>query len=419
MVTSLENNTQNRPAKILIISGYTPPATNGSGLMMYNLLTYFPEKSFAFLTESIDTNESLSQYRLDVPYYCYGDKLTSLNFNTKDGGILPYLRRVVKNTPVIKLFSQLLYIPYFVTKIVKLGKVAIKIEKPTQLVGYSDFGANLCATYILHKITGVPFSVYMYDAYVDNKLPFFFKQLAKILEPRLFKNAKHIFVMCDPLKQHYAKKYSRDDITVIYNSLIDMDKKVDRIEKKEKDIFTIAYVGNVYWAQLGALNNLIRALDGLSDIPVHLVLYTSHTQKHLHDLGIFESKNTHFNTCLPDEVPTVLASVDLVFIGLSFDSKYPLLINTSSPGRLCDFLRSDTPILVHAPADSFLTTYAKEKDFAFVVDNNSTENLISEIRIILRRKDLCINKTQNARNVGKLNHTAKNNSEIYFNTLTR
>lgn len=408
-------NTNSQEFKALIISGYTPPATNGSGLMMYNLLTYFPKNSYAFLTETIDERASLSKYRLPVPYYCYGNNLTSLSFDVTKGGTLTHIRKFIKNSPFAKFLSQFFYIPYLIYKIVSKGKTAIQKEKPTILIGYSDFGANLCATYILHKITKIPFALYMYDAYADNKLPFVFSFLAKILEPKLFKEAKHVFVMCDKLEEHYKNKYKKKDIHIIYNSLIDMDVFVPKNKTQKK--FTIAYIGNVYWAQINALYNLINAVKELKDLPVSLTLYTSHTKTHLFELGVYEDEYINFTTCLPEEVPSVLANIDLVFVGLSFETKYPILINTSSPGRLCDFLRSDTPILVHAPKDSFLTTYAKKYDFAFIEDENNPHKLAETIHSIIDNPEEQKIKIKNAQNIGKINHSAVKAATIYYNVL--
>jgi hypothetical protein len=411
-----KTNTTNRK-KILIISGYTPPATNGSGLMMYNLLKFFPEKSFAFLTEGIDTNPLLDAYRFDVPYYCYGDSITSIGVEVRQSNsYLRQLGKLVKRSSTVKFLGQFFFIPYSIFKIVKVGKDAIKREKPTILVGYSDFGANLCATYILHKITKVPFALFMYDAYTDNRLPFAFKMLSKFLEPKLFNNAKHIFVMCDPLKDLYVKKYNRQDITVIYNSLVDMELRFPDT-KKEDSPFTIVYLGNVYWAQINALRNLLHALSNIHDIPIILKMYTSHSASHLHGLGIHENAHIEFTTCLPEEVPHVLAEADLAFAGLSFDTEYPILINTSSPGRLCDFLRSNTPILIHAPSESFLTTYAKKHEFAHVVDVNDSKLLAEKIRHITHNKKESLLMVKKAQEIGIHNHGAKKNAHTYYTKL--
>lgn len=405
--------------KILIISGYTPPAASGSGLMMYNLLKFFPDKSFAFLTEGIDTNPSLDPYRFDVPYYCYGDSITSIGINVrKQNSFFLQIEKLIKRNKVVKFFGQFIFVPYFIFKIVKVGRIAIEKERPTVLVGYSDFGANLCATYILHKITKTPFALFMYDAYTDNRLPFVFKVLSKILEPKLFKEAKHVFVMCDPLKELYIKKYKRHDITIIYNSLVDMESRVPNtfIEKKP---FTILYLGNVYWAQINTLKNLLQAIDNLKEESIVLKMYTSHTKGHLNSLGIHESSQVEFTTCLPEEVPQILSEADLAFVGLSFDTEYPILINTSSPGRLCDFLRSNTPILVHAPPESFLTTYAKKYSFAYVVDKNDPKLLSEKIHYVMKHKHESVNMVLRAQHVGITNHNAETNAQIYYSTLTK
>ncbi len=415
---SLTNKEEDRK-KILIISGYTPPATNGSGLMMYNLLKFFPDRSFAFLTEGIDNNPSLDQYRFDVPYYCYGDSITSIGVEIRHTSSLRVsIGRFIKKNATIKFLGQFLFVPYFILRIVKTGRVAIQKEKPSILVGYSDFGANLCATYILHKITGIPFALFMYDAYADNRLPFAFKMLSKILEPKLFKNAKHIFVMCDPLKDLYVKKYKRHDITIIYNSLVDMEFRLPDAPKGERP-FTIVYLGNVYWAQINALRNLLQAIQTLKEQHIKLKMYTSHTKEHLNSLGVYESEQIEFTTCLPEEVPKVLSEADLAFVGLSFDTEYPILINTSSPGRLCDFLRSNTPILVHAPSDSFLTTYAKKHAFAYVVDENDSEILTEKIRYILHDRYESKAMVSRAQHIGFTNHNAEKSAHTYYSLLTK
>lgn len=408
--------------KALIISPYAPPAANGSGLMIYNLLRYFPEDSFAVLTEHQDDNPVIAHTKLRATYYYYGNHITSTFTSAENTNTKKTLQQKVKDhARKVPFLSALLQIPFFsytVIKIVRAGLIAIKNEKPTMLVGYSDIGPCLVATYILHRITKVPFSLYFYDMYLGNKLPYVYNKMAQFFEPKLFKRVSHVFVMCGPLYRHYKEKYHPKSIEIIYNSLIDMSPSPLQRERKEGDSLTILYLGNVYWAQEGALKNLIQAIGNINDIKIKLLLYTSASKTHLESLNIRESDIVHIDTCLPEEVPQVLAQSDIAFAGLSFDTPWPNLINTSSPGRLCDFLRSNTPILIHAPSESFLTSYARERDFAFVVDSNNVAALEKTIREIYNSdKSIISSKVKNAQLAGIENHTAKTSSEQYYKVL--
>jgi glycosyltransferase involved in cell wall biosynthesis len=51
---------------------------------------------------------------------------------------------------------------------------------------------------------------------------------------------------------------------------------------------------------------------------------------------------------------------DLLFLPLSFDCEFPELIRTSAPGKFGEYLASGTPVLVHAPADSFPVTFVRQ-----------------------------------------------------------
>ncbi len=417
METSTHKNTQ---PKILVVSGYTPPATNGSGLMMFNLLSQFPAHSLALVTEGLDTNPAIAHLVLPAPYYTYGDSLTSFDIKKEAKTALGTLKNILKKIPVIKTISSFLFLVYLVRKIVNKGLEAVEKESPTMLVGYSDVGANLIATYILHKKTGIPFSLFFYDMYKGNKLAFPFRVAAYFFEPKLLKEAKHIFVMCDPLQEHYQKKYNRNDITIIYNSLLPENSTAQEkeISLTTRDTLRIAYLGNIYWAQEQALLNLVKAIKEITEIPVALTIYTYNPKEHLSKLGIHEDTTTHITKCLPEEVSQVLTMSDIAFVGLSFDTQYPLLINTSSPGRLCDFLRSNTPILIHSPKNSFISMYAKKNNFAYVVDENNVEKLKQEILTIATSKEESLRKVKNAHITYEKNHNARHNAVLYYNILT-
>lgn len=391
--------------KTLVISAYAPPSGSGSGLMMYFLLKYLPQSDLAILTSEENLDSKLQEYRLEVPYYYYENKILAVKFNDRQESILQKIKRAIKNFWLTKFFAQIVLWLTIPLRIVSLGRRAVKEKGIEILLGYSDWGLVLFSVYLLHKITNKPFALHFYDMYVGNKMPWFFKLVSLWLEPRLFQEASQISVMCEELKEHYEKKYNRK-ILVIHNS-IDFALKPPNLPNLPGPEFKIIFLGNIYWAQEDAVKNVVEAINQLSDIPVKLVLYTPHSKEYMHSIGIWENKKIIFNFCAPQEVAGVMANSDLLLVALSFKTKFPQLINTSSPGKLCEYLISGRPILIHAPPDSYMSKYAKACNFAYVADFGEINELKTVIRkaYVGRGKDE--NLVSNAFHLAVKNHLAQ------------
>lgn len=374
--------------KTLIISPYAPPSTSGSGLMIYNLLSFFPKDKLVILTGENNQDPKLQKYRLPVPYYYYGGEVLALKFNTRQETFLERFKRTVKNFWPTKFFAQFLVLLILPWKMFSTGKKAIREQKIEQLLAYSDFGPNLLASYWLHKKTKKPLVLHFYDMYAGNKMSIIFKLLSNWLEPKLFASAKSISVMCEELQEHYEKKYGRS-ITVVHNSIIFDETVLPSPSRSSNKVFRIVFMGNIYWAQQQAVRNLVQAVEGLSrEHQIDLRLYTPHSGKYLAEIGIKQSGRVKFDYCLPDEVGRVMVDADCLFVGLSFNSKYSKLINTSSPGKLGEYLISGRPILIHAPVESFLTKHAYKNGFGLVVGEDSVEKLKQAILQLVTRHKL-------------------------------
>lgn len=400
--------------KFLIISTYAPPAIGGGSLMMYNLLRYFPKDSFCILTSHFGIDKQANKTGwLNVKYFFFDTPLLTPVLQ-REKTFFQKLKVLLKNFPITKFLAQIFLVFYLSINSVRLGKKIIRKEKIEILLGYSDYGPTLFSTYLLHKITKKPFFLCFYDLYYGNKFPLVFRTLAYFLEPKLFKNAEKIFVMCEALQEYYQKKYKRE-IFVIHNSIpAHFEKpKTDEVIINQFEPYKIIYTGNIYWAQLDAIKNLIRAVEELQSSKVQLYLYTPHDRAYLKRQGIFESKNVIFATGLHQEMPEIQKSADILYVSLAFNTGYPLLINTSSPGKTSEYLVSGKPILVHAPKEYYIAKYAKKHNFALVVDEENIEKLKEAIVELIHNKTLKKKLIFNARQTALLNHDAKKNSKIF------
>lgn len=398
--------------KFLIISSYAPPAISGTPLRMYNLLEYFPENSFCILTShfGID-NRVIEKGRWLKVNYFYFDTPKFTTIPQKEETCFQKIKKFVKKYSLLKSLVQLFFWGYMPFNIVKRGKKIIQEENIELLLGYSDYGPALFSTYLLHKITKKPYFLYFYDLYYGNNFSFPYRILAYFLEPKLFESAEKIFVMSKGLQDYYQKKYKRKMI-LIRNS-IPIPKSKPELKTNSREPYKIIFTGTISWLPVGAIKNLIKAINRLKKPKVQLWLYTPHNKKFLNDQGIFESEKIIFDTALPSEILEIQRSADMLFIPLSFKTRYPLTINTSSPAKTCEYLISGRPILIHAPAGSDIAKYAKKHKFALVVDEENVEKLKQAIKRLVFDKELIKQLVNNAWQTAILNHNAKLTSQKF------
>jgi glycosyltransferase involved in cell wall biosynthesis len=70
----------------------------------------------------------------------------------------------------------------------------------------------------------------------------------------------------------------------------------------------------------------------------------------------------------------------MLYLPLAFDTPWKDEIRTVYPTKAVEYLVSGTPILLHAPADSYTAQEARELGWALVVDRPDTPALQDAIR---------------------------------------
>lgn len=83
---------------------------------------------------------------------------------------------------------------------------------------------------------------------------------------------------------------------------------------------------------------------------------------------------------------------------------------------MADYLIAGRPILIHAPASTFLVKYARENNFAEVVDKEEKELLKKAIIKLIMNKKYSDELVTNAKKTFYKNHNAVDNS-IKFEKL--
>jgi len=419
--------------KILIISSYAPPSVMGAPQNIYNILRDFPKGSYCILTSfyNIDNISAKTGTWLKEKYIFYDNTSASGSLKTHSEItkerpsrlILNKLKHLVKRLWFLGALGGIFIILSQIIMIIRAGTKAIKKEEIEIMLGFSDYGPTMISTYFLHKITKKPYYIFLFDIYKNNFYPVFPAGfLANIFEPKILKNAEKIIVTNEATLNYYAQIYGeeiRKKITIIYNSTFPKSYLKLHTEYNPKPPYTILYTGRISWPQIRSLKNLIKALEQINDIDVKLEIYCPNPKDYLKKISIIESKKVKISIAPPQKMPEIQTQADILFLPLSWHTKSQKIIDTATPGKLADYLISNRPILIHAPTSTFLVKYAKENNFALVVDEENIEKLKSAIKTLLSDKTFTKRLIENAKATFFKNHDANKNFKIFENLFLK
>lgn len=447
--------------KIMFISSYAPPGLAGAPQFMYKLISTLPLESYTILTSfyNIDNISAKIGSWLPGEYVFYDNpgatktarqqqeikpeevatnptvKLKRFLRNTLlfsvwvkaplsaavKMDLVARLKRLLKRNSLVKTLLGAPLILGQLSLIIHQGCRVAKEKKPDILIGFSDYGPALVGTYYIHQATGIPFYIYLFDIYKGNLFPLTGKLLASIYEPRLLKKATKIIVTNEGTKDFYCQRYGNkiaDKIVVLYNSADPKPFLELQTPYQPKSPYTILFPGNIYWPQIRSMQNLIRALDQLNDLDIRFKIYTPHPKEYLKSVGL-DSPKIDLSVVPNSEMPKIQSQADILFLPLSWHTKSPEIINTATPGKLTEYLIGGRPILIHAPKESHLVAYAKENDFALVVDEENVDQLATAIRRLLTDIPYAEQLIRNAQATFMKNHDITKTVEKFQELLAK
>ena len=411
---------------MMIISSYAPPSIGGPQ-NLYNLFRDTDPNSYCILTSFYNIDNTSAQFGtwLAGEYIFYDKNGETKKIEAKPAPaytpsfgrkIITKLKYLVKRNKLVKQLISISLIAGQILTIVHSGKKAIKTKNITSLVTISDYGPAMIGGYILHKLTKKPYSIFLFDLYRWNYLPFPGNPLAKIFEPYMFRAVNNIIVTNEGTREFYEEKYGKNiskKMTTIHNSTFGEPYKEPTEPHDQKLPYIIMFTGRIYWPQIQPLLNLIKAVNSIKDIDIIIKIYCPNPKDYLDKIGIKESEKVSIDMAPPQDMPAIQRSADILFLPLTFNGESMNIINTATPGKLADYLIAGKPMLVHAPPSSYLARYAKKNNFAVVVDEDSIEKLAYGIKQIILNPKFSITLIENARKTFSRNHDANKNAIIF------
>lgn len=407
---------------LLVLSSWAPPMIGGPALF-YNLFSQFSSLSYHLVTDSrtmvtgIDPSMWLAgQYTfIDRPCASKEDiaKQVTEGKQTKTSKLILKMLKIPILGPLLHLAGLCRTIRLYL----KAAKLIIIKDKPRFLLGISDTGAAIIATYLISHRHRIPYCYYFYDLYRGNQLPFAEKLVAHFCERSLLTRASYVIVNNEGTEEYYRNRY-RDDIRIkiIHNSAFPEIYERERQTYNIKPPFEIIFTGNIAWPQKESIFNLIRAADLLIDLPLIIKIYSNRPPADI-VAEIRLHPNIRISYAPYSKMPQIQSQASLLFLPLAWNTKNKDIIATATPGKFTDYLASGRPILVHAPNYSYISRCAKQYELGLVVDKNDVQLLADSIRNFLRNPSEAQKYIDNALKIFYQNHDAKKNAQKLMELL--
>lgn len=404
--------------KKLLICSWAPPMIGGPQ-NLYNIFSQYPSDSYCLLTgyQTISTDIGKSGKSLEGKYYYFDKEATTPNDKAlakEDARFTPTMiaYKVYDFTRKIPILNSIFYIVFFISKTVAMTKKGIRIVKDegiSIIIGISDNGPAMLASYFVAKITKLPLAYYMFDIYEGNNLLRFDRLISKLYEARIFKSSRLIIVTNEGTKIYYDHKYNNTlSIVVINNSTLSKITKTD--EYAPKPPYKLIFTGHIYWAQEQAILNIIHAVKKIKNTPIQLEIYTPDKNQNVLN-AIKGCKNIRLTSAPQSEMPDVQRSATLLILPLSWGTRSKAIIQTATPGKYTDYLSVGRPMLVHAPKYAYVSQYIKKKKLGVVVDENNVDLLAKAITKYLSNTSVGNEYIENSITEFEYSHNAIKNAQ--------
>lgn len=357
--------------KVAVMSEYLPPAPTWSGQasVLYRLLAGIDPEAYC-LVSRVDFERPEyrdAARRLPARYHHLGDAVRSSPEQAR--GRERWAIRARRAWSMLRAVSR--------------GVAAVRRERCGALVAAPDRVEDLPIAFAVSRLAGARFYPYLFDDYATKWTGPREAKFARRVEPFLLRRAAGVIVPNEYLGDELRRRHAIE-ATVVRNPCDPAayerhhGEQVDDARRPAAIVFT----GAVYHAHYGAFLTLLEAIGVLGADVARLHLYTASDPALLARHGL--SGPIDFHPHAPAaSMPRVQQEAQVLFLPLDFNSPYPVVVRSSGPAKMAEYLAAGRPILVHAPADSFVSSYFRHHGCGVVVDRSDSSVLAEALQQIL------------------------------------
>ncbi|MFO0680452.1 MAG: glycosyltransferase [Sandaracinus sp.] len=333
----------------LVVSNRWVPSGTGTPIVLYELFRHFPPSSVTvFCGPGVHPASSLTlpfeTRRLTLPKvdrYVYGA------YRVLGKRALPLVRAA-------------------------LWRV-IQREKPTALYAHYPDAVFVTAAALAAERAGIPLVVYFDILWEGNDEP----GLAKRYEHRVVRTASRRFAITEDYCEYLGQKHGVP-FELMPHVLPTAQAELVIVPREERtDAIHIG--GNVYVnMNLDAVQRLHRVM-ARRPAPPPLEIYGFTPRTELEKWGI-RGDWVKTGTVQRHELLALQRRSRVLYLPEAFESPTPQMIRYNFPTKALEYMLTGTPILVHAPADSYLARNAREHGWGLLVDRPDDEALAAALQ---------------------------------------
>lgn len=405
--------------KVLFI-GQSLNKKSGGGITLCNLFTGWPKANLAVvssdnLRSGLDTSICEQYYQMGYngklhpfPLGLFLPKIQcGIIIKENENNVVSSNKRKVTPGKYKRIYNLISVFLKFVGVYNILYKIKITPEFKEWVTSYNpDIIYSQLSTLELirfvsdvHELLDKPIVVHIMDDWpksinVNGLLYFYWKNIID-KEFRILQDKSSLLLsICESMSAEYRLRYNKTFIPFHNPIVIDNWLPYSKKQWETNGVFRILYTGRVGNANGKAILFMAKVIDEMNRSENRLILdiYTPDTDtKKASDLRKLKGVSI-INTVKYEKMPSLLASYDLLFLPLDFDSYGIRFAQFSMPTKSPEYMISGTPVLVFADKRTALAKYATEGKWAYVVtdyQNAALKQALLELNSnILLRKNL-------------------------------
>lgn len=354
------------PVEFALVSEVVPPSWSGQAVLIRRLLAGLDPRAYCLLTS--DQGIYGGEHIQGLETTCYRLPAARTRYLHRNKWLFTASALAGAATGIAR-------------RAVHIARVARR-ERCRAIVVFTGDFHDLPAAYLASRMLGVPLYVYMCDYYSHRELyELARRRLAPHLERIVVRGATRVICGTDTLADALADRHGIAPVVIHHPADLSLYALSDGPHRVPSRRARIVYTGTIYEAQLDSVQNLLAALDQLTARSVTLHVYGGQSENELRTRGLEGQLVVHPHASA-HEIAAVQEGADILFLPLAFRSQYPEVIRTSAPMKFGEYLAAGGPILVHAPADAFVSEYCRRHACAVVVDDPDPRSLVGAIEAL-------------------------------------
>ncbi|MDA7566610.1 hypothetical protein N8769_01410 [Flavobacteriaceae bacterium] len=358
-MNNIKNTMSNEKMNILFVTTFYPPNNTGASVVMSNLIKELDQETIYGVVTCANSFKDKDE--------TINDKIVHKLFNFQ------YLLN-----PKLWFFFRRFTFNFEKRKVINL----IKKNKITHVIGvYPDLDFLELAR-SASEVCGVKFYAYLHDTLTEGLSHKRNKNIAKVVQQKIFDTSHKIFVMSEGMKDLYKNKYNLQTIPLLHSFSEEVeDKKINNNSNNniEKSFF---WGGSIYSINKETVKRIHRACI---DLDYTLTLSAANNSDKLNKLGFVNNNIKILPFLSREDYITKLKNQAALLLSIDWPEESTVHkdeLGTIFPTKTIEYLISGRPIIVHCPEEYFLAKFFKKHKCGIVLTDKNPQLIKEQIEAV-------------------------------------